>query len=32
MDFDWEKLQRELRELSLGEKVGADIEKNMRPS
>lgn len=27
MEFDWEKLQKELNEVALGEKVSADIEK-----
>jgi hypothetical protein len=27
MEFDWEKLQKEINEVALGEKVSADIEK-----
>ena len=27
MDFDWEKLQKEINEAAMGEKVNADIEK-----
>ncbi|HZR46846.1 MAG TPA: hypothetical protein VFA47_09090 [Candidatus Manganitrophaceae bacterium] len=27
MDFDWERLQKEMNEAAMGEKISADIEK-----